>query len=49
MQALSDKYCVFHRRGPWVLVRATNPQVLRSFQNGDVFFSRFDGEWGLGF
>lgn len=49
LQALSDKYCLFHRRGPWMLVNAKKPELLQSFQNGDVFFSRFDGEWCLGF
>ena len=49
LQALSDKYCLFHRRGPWVLVNAKNPEILRSFQCGDAFFSRLDGEWSLGF
>lgn len=49
LQILSDKYCLFHRRGPWMLVKAKSPELLQSFQNGDVFFSRLDGEWCLGF
>lgn len=49
LQSLSDKHCVFHLRGPWVLVNAKRPDLLRSFQAGDTFFSRFDGEWCLGF
>jgi hypothetical protein len=48
LQALSDKYCLFHRRGPWMLVHARRPEVVRAFQLGDVFFSRLDGEWCLG-
>jgi hypothetical protein len=49
LQSLSDKHCVFHLRGPWVLVNARRPDLLRWFQTGDTFFSRFDGEWCLGF
>jgi hypothetical protein len=49
LQAFSEKYCLLHRRGPWVLVDAKKPEVLRAFQSGDTFFSRFDGEWCLGF
>jgi hypothetical protein len=49
LQALSDKYCLFHRRGPWVLVKARRPEILQAFQSGDTFFSRFDGEWCSGF
>jgi hypothetical protein len=47
MQALSDKYCLFHRRGPWMLIKANKPELLQSFQAGDACFSRFDGEWSL--
>jgi hypothetical protein len=49
MQALSDKYCLFHRRGPWVLVKANTPELLHSLQSGATCFSRFDGEWSLRF
>src|SRR5207247_934909 len=49
LQALSDKYCLFHRRGPWMLVSAKKPRLVQSFLNGDAFFSRFDGEWCLGY
>ena len=31
-----------------MLVNAKRRELLRAFQNGDVFFSRFDGEWCLG-
>lgn len=47
MQALSDKYCLFHRRGPWVLIKAKRPELLHAFQTGATSFSRFDGEWSL--
>jgi len=49
LQALSDKYCLLHRRGPWMLVNAKRPELVRSFQSGDAWFSRFDGEWCLGY
>lgn len=48
-QVLSDKYCVFHRRGPWMLVNSKRPDVMRAFERGDVFMSRLDGEWCLRF
>ena len=48
LQALSDSYCAFHR-GPWVLLKARQPSLVRSFETGDAWFSRLDGEWCLGF
>jgi hypothetical protein len=47
MQALSDRYCLFHRRGPWVLFKTSRPELLQAFQSGDAGFSRLDGEWSL--
>lgn len=44
-QELSDKYCVFHRRGPWLLVHANNLQVLQDIYLGAAFLTRLDGEW----
>ena len=49
VQSLSDKYCLFHRRGPWTLVHARRPDVLQAFWTGSVAFSRLDGEWCLAF
>lgn len=49
LQALSDKYCLFHRRGPWLLVKTDRPDLIRSFETEDAFFSRFEGEWCLGY
>jgi hypothetical protein len=50
MQAFSDKYCFFHRRGPWMLVAARKPELLRLFVDTTAaLFSRLDGEWCLGF
>jgi hypothetical protein len=31
-----------------MLVNAKRRELLRAFQNGDVFFSRFDGESSFG-
>jgi hypothetical protein len=49
LQPLSDHYCLFHRRGPWVLLNTRQSDLLRSFETGDACFSRFDGEWCLGY
>jgi len=49
LQNFSDKYCFFHRRGPWMLVNSHRPELVRCFQAGDACFSRLDGEWCLGF
>ncbi|HSL20184.1 MAG TPA: hypothetical protein VK886_01520 [Vicinamibacterales bacterium] len=49
LQALTDRHCLLHRRGPWVLVSTKHPDLLRSFQTGEACFSRLDGEWCLGF
>jgi hypothetical protein len=47
MQVLSDKYCLFHRRGPWVLINARRPELLASFHTGKAALSPLDGEWAL--
>jgi hypothetical protein len=49
LQALSDNYCLFHRRGPWVLLNSQRSDLIRSFETEDALFSRFDGEWCLGY
>jgi len=49
LQALSDTYCLFHRRGPWVLLYTRTSGLLRSFETEDALFSRLDGEWCLGY
>jgi len=49
MEALSDTYCLFHRRGPWVLIKARRPQLLSAFESGNAWFSPLDGEWSLRF
>lgn len=49
LQALSDAYCLFHRRGPWVLLNTGISDLVRSFETDDALFSRFDGEWCLGY
>jgi Acetyltransferase (GNAT) domain len=47
LQALSDGYCLFHRRGPWMLIHARRPQLLEAFHAGEACFSPLDGEWSL--
>jgi hypothetical protein len=49
IQVLSDKYCLFHRRGPWMLINARKPELLSSFHTGNAAFSLLDGEWALRF
>jgi hypothetical protein len=49
VQPLSDKYCFFHRRGPWVLIKANKPELLHALESGATSLSRFDGEWSLRF
>lgn len=49
LQALSDRYCVFHRRGPWVLFHSTRPRLVEAFHAGEACLSRLDGEWSLRF
>jgi hypothetical protein len=49
LQALSDTYCLFHRRGPWVLLSTRVADLVRSFETDDAMFSRFEGEWCLGY
>lgn len=47
MEALSDSGCLFHRRGPWLLVRTPRPEILHAFESGHACFARIDGEWAL--
>jgi Acetyltransferase (GNAT) domain len=49
LEAFSDRYCLFYWRGPWLLVKSSRPEVVGAFQSGEASFSRFDGEWCLGF
>jgi hypothetical protein len=49
LEALSSRHCFFHHVGPWVMVNTKRRELLRAFQSGDTFFSRFDGEWCLRF
>ena len=49
LQALSDRYCLIHRRGPWTLVHARRAELLQPFWTGNASFSRLDGEWSLAF
>ena len=42
---VSDKYCLFNYGRPWVLIHSPNPDLLRTFHDGDVMFSKLEGEW----
>ena len=48
MQALSDQYCLFHRRSYVALVHSQNSKLLRAFEQGRVFLSHLEGEGCLG-
>ena len=48
MESYVERRCIM-RCGPWVLVHSRNPELTRAFQDGDVFFSRLEGEWCLHF
>jgi hypothetical protein len=45
LQAYSDRWCLFTRRGPWAVGYARDSASLAAFHRGDAFFSRLDGEW----
>jgi acyl carrier protein len=49
IQAFSDRSCLLHGRGPWMLVHSKNSEILQAFCRGDAFFSRLEGEWCLHF
>jgi len=49
LQPLSDTYCLLHRRGPWLLLNTSITDLARSFETEDALFSRFEGEWCLGY
>jgi Acetyltransferase (GNAT) domain len=49
VQTLADRHCLLHRRGPWVLVNARHPELLKPFETGEASFTPLDGEWCLGF
>jgi len=49
LQPLSDKYCLFHRRGPWVLIKSNTPELVTALESGRTCLSRLDGEWSLRF
>lgn len=43
----SDKGCFFTCRGGWSMATSRNPEIMKSLERGDAFFSRLDGEWCL--
>jgi len=44
-QACSDRYCLFSRRGPWVVVHSRDPELVRPFHRGEALFTALEGEW----
>lgn len=51
LSALSAAQCEFSTAGPWVLIKAQDPELLADLEPGreDTFLSRLDGEWWLAF
>lgn len=51
LSALSAAQCEFTAAGPWVLLKARDPELLADLEPGreDTFLSRLDGEWWLAF
>lgn len=49
--ALAAAQCEFTTTGPWVLLKADDPDLLADLEPGrdDAFLSRLDGEWWLAF
>jgi hypothetical protein len=48
MESYVEKRCIM-LCGPWFLVHSRNPELTRAFQDGDVFFSRLEGEFCIHF
>lgn len=46
---LSGKFCFFFSGSDPLLVHSRQPELTRSFETGDAFFTRMDGEWCLKF
>ncbi|HEX6179112.1 MAG TPA: hypothetical protein VF057_12185, partial [Thermoanaerobaculia bacterium] len=46
---LSQRHCIFFRRGHWALVHARDRAILAALERGDAFLSRLEGEWCLRF
>jgi len=44
IEALSDKYCLFHGAPRWMLVDSRDPALVEAFQRGDTLISRLEGE-----
>ncbi|MDB4963606.1 MAG: hypothetical protein JWP01_3605 [Myxococcales bacterium] len=48
-QVYSDRFCLFSRRGPWMLVHARDPALVHRFHRGEALFSPLDGEYCMRF
>lgn len=49
IKELSDKHCLFHCGGPWMVVHSKRPELLQAIYRGDAFLTRLEGEWCLRF
>jgi hypothetical protein len=48
-QEMSERHCLFYRRGNWTLIHSRRPELLHAIERGDAFLSRLEGEWCLRF
>jgi len=49
MRDLSERHCLFHFGGSWMLVHSRNSELLQAIHRGDAFLTRLEGEWWIGF
>jgi hypothetical protein len=49
IQELSARHCWLRVDGTWTVVHSRRPEILATFERGDAFLSRLDGEWILRF
>jgi hypothetical protein len=48
-QEMSERHCLFYRRGNWTLIHSRRPELLHAIERGDAFLSRLEGEFCLRF
>lgn len=46
---LSERHCLFYRRGHWALAHSKDPKLLSAIERGDAFLSRLEGEFCMRF
>jgi hypothetical protein len=41
----TESYCMFYQRSEYVIVHSKRQDLLNAFHSGDLFLTRFEGEW----